>query len=73
MSVMRPKAQPVRNSITIATPLDTRRAGPALSMTMKGITTGKVERKTTEHASGTQPVVLAQARARRRLRQLDSR
>ena len=55
----------------MAMALDTRRAGPTLRMKMNGITTGNVESEHEEkHADGAQPVVLAQARALRRLGQL---
>src|SRR4029077_8109224 len=42
--VIRPKAYPVKNSITMATALETRRAGPAWRMNMNGTTTGNVQR-----------------------------
>ena len=46
---MRPKVYPVINNCTIAIPLETRRAGPAFFMKMKGITTGNVAAETPCH------------------------
>ena len=55
----------------MAIALDTRRAGPTFCMKMNGITTGNVESEhEKKHADGTQPIVLAQVRAFRRLGQL---
>ena len=43
--------KPVMNSMEIAMAFDTRNAGPAFVITMNGITTGKVERKTSSRTA----------------------